>query len=222
MVRRLIKHPAETMSQMTPEKCGLVHAVFGVIGEAGEIDEAMVAFVTSGGKDKENLVEETGDMLFFLKDAFSYVSEDDFLTALAGYECDGNHNVASRCSALTDIAKKFVIYNQEFTEERRAAFRYNLLAIGHDLSEMCQGTGITFDEAMSHNLNKLEGKNGRYSKEGYSDLAAAERVDKLMEMYESIPEGNVGSSPTNADDDLDEPLPPKQCNLDDGECESCQ
>jgi NTP pyrophosphatase (non-canonical NTP hydrolase) len=67
-VRAITKCPHDILSQLSPSKVNLIHAVFGVSGEAGELLDAVKKHVVYGKDlDHENIVEELGDLEFFLE-----------------------------------------------------------------------------------------------------------------------------------------------------------
>lgn len=63
-----MRHIGEVaMMTMTVEKAELVHMAVAICGEAAEIAEAVLNFVIRNkGLDKENMLEEEGDMEFYL------------------------------------------------------------------------------------------------------------------------------------------------------------
>ena len=68
MVRALIKPGADISATMTPEKANLMHMAFGIAGEAGEILDAIKKHVVYNQPlDFENIIEELGDLEFFMK-----------------------------------------------------------------------------------------------------------------------------------------------------------
>lgn len=67
-VRMLAGGPYE-VADLTPEHAHFIHMTVGVVGEAGELADAIVQHV-SGAKpelDVENVREEVGDLLFYLQ-----------------------------------------------------------------------------------------------------------------------------------------------------------
>lgn len=112
MVEQLLKSGQDVLDSLTPLKCDISHAAYGIGTEAGELMDAVKKHIYYNREiDRENVKEELGDLEFYLQ-----------------------------------------------------ALRSRL--------------GITRQETLEHNINKLlKGKKARY-KEGYSDQAAAERADK--------------------------------------------
>lgn len=68
MVKALAK-PGETMlNEMTPEQMHLLHMAVGVAGEAGELlDCIKKVAVYQKNVDLENLIEELGDLEFYMQ-----------------------------------------------------------------------------------------------------------------------------------------------------------
>jgi len=68
LVRELTKPGADVLGQMTPEKANLLHMVIGISGEAGEIVDCVKKHaIYNGDLDLNHLIEELGDMEFFLE-----------------------------------------------------------------------------------------------------------------------------------------------------------
>jgi NTP pyrophosphatase (non-canonical NTP hydrolase) len=69
MVGRLKKPGAEILESLTPEKCDMLHMASGVAGEAaGEIlDNVKKHVFYNKPLDRENLIEELGDVLFYIE-----------------------------------------------------------------------------------------------------------------------------------------------------------
>ena len=64
----LFKDPNLIMKTLTPERMDLLHAGIGASGEAGEIlDTVKKCAIYDQPLDKENLIEELGDILFYLQ-----------------------------------------------------------------------------------------------------------------------------------------------------------
>lgn len=69
MVEKLIKKPQQLHDEITPEKLALIHSTLGVAGEAGEIVDAIKKHaIYNQPLPLENLIEELGDMEFYLED----------------------------------------------------------------------------------------------------------------------------------------------------------
>lgn len=68
LVAALQKPGEELMAQMTPLKADLNHMTLGVAGESGELVDAIKKFTMYDKPlDRENVVEELGDLEFYLQ-----------------------------------------------------------------------------------------------------------------------------------------------------------
>lgn len=68
MVKALAKSGSAILETLTPEKCHLDHMGIGVAGEAGELLDAIKRHTIYGKDlDMENVIEELGDMEFYLE-----------------------------------------------------------------------------------------------------------------------------------------------------------
>ncbi|MNZ71593.1 MazG nucleotide pyrophosphohydrolase domain protein [compost metagenome] len=68
MVRTLAKPGVEILFSMTPEKCHHLHMAVGVAGEAGELLDAVKKYVVYNKPlDRENVIEELGDLEFYME-----------------------------------------------------------------------------------------------------------------------------------------------------------
>lgn len=68
MVASLAKPGEAILTSLTPDHCHLLHMAVGVSGEAGELLDA-VKKATIYGKplDRENVIEELGDLEFYME-----------------------------------------------------------------------------------------------------------------------------------------------------------
>ena len=68
MVNLLAKDPGLLMDEMTRTKADLNHAIIGIAGEVGEFAEFVeIVEIREHPVDRDNLVEEMGDMEFYLQ-----------------------------------------------------------------------------------------------------------------------------------------------------------
>ncbi len=69
MVRELLKPGEDIRGEMTARKANLLHMIIGISGEAGEILDCVkkYAIYNKPEIDMEHLIEELGDMEFFLE-----------------------------------------------------------------------------------------------------------------------------------------------------------
>lgn len=84
MVAALVKPGEDIIRQMTPGKANALHMAVGASGEAGELLDAIKRYVIYNKPlDRENVVEELGDLEFFLEGirAELGISREEALTA---------------------------------------------------------------------------------------------------------------------------------------------
>jgi NTP pyrophosphatase (non-canonical NTP hydrolase) len=68
MVRALVKPGAKITDQLTAEQADLWHGATGVSGEAGELLDAVKKHVVyQKDLDRENVIEELGDLEFYME-----------------------------------------------------------------------------------------------------------------------------------------------------------
>ena len=68
MVSVLVKPGAAILETLTPEKVDAWHAATGAVGEAGELIDAVKKHVIYNKPvDRENVVEELGDLEFYME-----------------------------------------------------------------------------------------------------------------------------------------------------------
>lgn len=69
MVAKLIKPGAQIRATLTDTDASLLHSALGICGEAGELADAIKkAVIYCKPLDRENVVEELGDLEFYLED----------------------------------------------------------------------------------------------------------------------------------------------------------
>lgn len=68
MVAALVKSGENIISDLTPESAHLIHMAIGVSGEAGELlDAVKKASIYAKPIDRENVIEELGDLEFYME-----------------------------------------------------------------------------------------------------------------------------------------------------------
>jgi len=68
LVNSLAKPGKEIITDMTPKKAHIQHMAIGISGEAGELTDAIKKWVIYGKPlDVENVIEELGDIEFYLQ-----------------------------------------------------------------------------------------------------------------------------------------------------------
>jgi len=146
----------------------LAHALIGMTSELNELQDAMA----SG--DFVNRSEELSDIAWYLS---LYVNVRDIELADSTYGQIGGtfSNLIRYVSLLTDLAKKWIIYNKEIPQEIEKEYCQILLNI---LANFDNGE-CDFETGLQNNIDKLK---KRYP-EKYSDELAQNR-DLLAERKE--------------------------------------
>lgn len=68
LVKTLVKSPHAIMGSLSSSKVDLIHAVMGITGEAGELLDGIKKHVIyDKDLDLENVIEELGDMEFYME-----------------------------------------------------------------------------------------------------------------------------------------------------------
>jgi NTP pyrophosphatase (non-canonical NTP hydrolase) len=74
-VENLCKPGIDILVQMQPAEAHLVHMAMGVAGEAGELlDTIKKSAIYRKPYDRENILEECGDLLFYIQGVLNYYS----------------------------------------------------------------------------------------------------------------------------------------------------
>ena len=84
LVCTLVKDPVDILDSLDYEKINLIHAILGVSGEAGELLDAIKKHcIYNKPLDVENVIEELGDLEFYLEQLRQIlnISREDTLTA---------------------------------------------------------------------------------------------------------------------------------------------
>lgn len=183
MVAALVKPGAVIVAGMTPEECDLWHGATGVAGETGEILEAVLRAAQSGEDlDHENMVEELGDMEFYLQQVRANLGIDREETVpLFGFNnaigplFDHAAALAIAGCMVLDQAKKVAIYKKPAA---MSSFIHALTLVESEMEALRIHCGVTREETLDHNISKLS---VRYAGLAYSDSAAQARADKQGE-----------------------------------------
>lgn len=173
MVRSLVKPGEAILETLTPAKCNVIHMAVGIAGECIE---------AQGFTDQQNLLEELGDIEFYLAGLLLELLHFD-----ASYRNDyspstirGPLDELVHCGGeVLDMVKKYVIYNKPFVEMEPKIVAA-LKDLRNALNTVYALHGISREDAINANINKLlKGKNARYSAGSYSDSQAQARADKV-------------------------------------------
>ena len=179
LVAALVKPGNDILAGLTAESADLWHAATGVAGEGTEICLAFLNFAIEGTLDKENLVEELGDMEFYLQQLRTNVgierdelegTDAEFLFSPEPVEMGSI--VAVAAGDVLDFVKKVVVYQKPLDRE---ALKVALCKLEGPLRAIRYMSGITLEEVLEANIAKLS---VRYAGRTYSDEAAQNRADK--------------------------------------------
>ena len=88
--------------------------------------------------------------------------------------------VSGEAGELLDAIKKHVIYQKPLDVENVKEELGDLLFY---MSNLMQSVGLSFEEVLQHNVDKLS---VRYSSGSYSNKQAQERADKVSELVEKV------------------------------------
>lgn len=183
MVKALAK-PGETIAkELTAVTADLWHAATGVAGETSEILEAAAAVSKDSPLDRENMIEELGDMEFYIEQARQNIGLSRADTMPGFVKTGASVMVSAVVLAIAggkflDLVKKAVVYQKAI---EKSAFVKALSEVEAGMESLRMATNITYDQTIAGNIYKLaEGPNARY-KDGYSDQAAQDRADKQEE-----------------------------------------
>jgi len=178
MVNKLAKNAAQIADEVNNREnrdqlFDLLHASIGFAGEVCELQEGSVTLLT---KVDDNLVEELGDIEFYLEllrqclhikelsasqQVSSYLSFNGLLEELS--EISGD---------MLDATKKCFVYNQEIDTIRfvKALTKAHLC-----LNRIYTNEGLTREDVLEANLKKLD---KRYPGFNFTNEAAKARKDK--------------------------------------------
>lgn len=107
MVSKLVKSGKDIIEELTPARMHILHMAVGVSGEAGELLDAIKKVaIYDKAPDRENIVEELGDLEFYmegLRQAFSITREETITynkkKLAARYKCYNYSNQAAQARA---------------------------------------------------------------------------------------------------------------------------
>lgn len=178
LVAALAKAGAEIAEQMTANEADLWHHGTGVAGEATELLEALFDHQFLGmDLDRENVVEELGDLEFYLQGVRANLGIARPLPVFAeGHPLNSlaytGGRLSIQCGNLLDLCKKVAIYKKPAD---LVIFTKTLGLIEVLLEELRQLADITREETLDGNIAKLS---IRYAGLTYSNQAAQVRADK--------------------------------------------
>lgn len=185
MVTSLAKDGLAIINSLTPTGMHVLHMAIGIAGEAGEVLEAIALPV-----DRDNVIEELGDMEFYLegtRQGFAILRTSTITKNTTNHQHVNefsyakimSRSISIESNKFLDLVKKYVIYNKDVDIEKVKA---TLTELEFYMEGLRQHFNITREQTLNHNINKLlkgDGKNKpRYAAGNYSDEAAQDRADK--------------------------------------------
>lgn len=177
MVATLAKPGDAIIASLTAPKAHLLHMTIGIVGEVAELVDGI-----QSSKGRENVVEELGDLEFYLEGARQGTGldrettlhhDDSIVELLETYFNDPLTGLSIMAGNLLDVVKKHVIYNKPLD---MAEFTKYLFVMETYLCEIRADEGVTYEETLEANIAKLR---VRYEGLTYSDTAAQARADKV-------------------------------------------
>lgn len=179
MVDQLAKPGDAILNSLSASRCHLLHMAIGICGEVGEL--VLAAF----NSDRENIVEELGDIEFYLEGFFQGLNCNQLSLSEMPDPYPRMLPIQSLpiiSADLLDVTKKLVIYDKQndhtFHELTEAAMKMRKVLDLYYAEPTFFQNPITREEAIQANISKL-GK--RYLSFKYSDKSAQERADKVGE-----------------------------------------
>ena len=167
MVAHLAKPGVDLMKEWNANKASLVHMLVGMYDELGEL---------VGYTDRENLLEEAGDFIFYLQGAAKDLNIPLDLSNREPLKFEDWNSVETLLTTL----KRHLFYNKPLPEvdELQKMFKDSADSIYNFVtSKILYGweSMVTFEEILEANYTKLMLK--RYPN-GFSNEAANQRLDK--------------------------------------------
>ena len=183
MVKGLAKDGHTIIDELTKESAHLLHMAVGIAGEAGELCQAIYSCNEFEDIDKENIVEELGDLEFYLEglrqgmqlarnQTISMFSDHEFKTSNLTTSVHNAVLLNIECSILLDYVKKSAFYVKPIKHE---SVIISLMNINNYMAVLRECFDITRNDTIEHNINKL---GERYQGHNYSNEQAIKRADK--------------------------------------------
>lgn len=186
MVAKLIKQPETLKAEFTEFDFGIMHAVIGIVGELGELLGGIeYSVVNQMPLDRQNLIEEFGDLEFYLEDFRTKA----FFTLLDVQTCEDVCKIPNGLfpmsvhmmvygTELLDQVKKSIIYRKKMN---RTAVLAALSKIEYLKDQMYQRLNLLRGDILEANMDKLA---LRYNGFQYTDQRAQDRADKALGLPE--------------------------------------
>lgn len=173
-----LKKPGDAiLTSLDADKCDAWHMASCIPGEAGELMDCLAVHLTGGTIDRDNLIEELGDLEFYMEGLRGRVGINR-AASLSGAGLSTTSTAAllyalpGLAAEVFDVSKRWIVYGKDLDKSALA------LAIGRlDVALQSIGGyfGLRRDDWLAANVGKL-GK--RYQTLTYSDQEAQDRADK--------------------------------------------
>lgn len=177
-VRALKKPGEDILAPLTGQQADLLHMAIGLSGETAELLEPFFAIQgTERLIDRANVVEELGDLEFFLEGihentGIERVEWNDFWNDTNEPRADLLVSLVITSGNILDTVKRNAIYGKDLDTDKLGN---QLSEFGSILTDLYRTLGVTREEVINHNVKKLA---TRYSSLSYSDAQAQARADK--------------------------------------------
>lgn len=174
MVECLAKSGFLILESLSAKKCDLQHHATGIVTEAGELLDAITNHIINGkGIDVENIIEELGDLEFYLAGAKMNLSmEVDDNDYIHQPIINAAISISIKAAEFMDSVKKYIYYEKALDMDR---IGYELGCIHAQMTIVRNYINVTHDQTIEHNMQKLA---KRYAGYKYSNQAAHDRADK--------------------------------------------
>lgn len=173
-------HMVRTLQKpLGSQELDFLHAAVGMSTEVAEL---------VGSDSTKNLKEELGDYEFYTQGVVNNMNlvivnlPEDILLLAAKTGCLSNvswqqhvNNLIMLTGDVLDLAKKAWVYEKPIDEKQLTAI---IVAVYFNLGRIYEFIGVTTDEIVMGNREKLIGPKGRFKDMVYSNEAANARADK--------------------------------------------
>lgn len=183
MVSKLAKCGEKIIDELSPLSAHLLHMATGIAGEAGELCEAIYNCHSFESIDAENVVEELGDLEFYIEGLrqglqlnrdktipMSQVKRDYHGSLIDAKDAAVMLNIET--SILLDYVKKSAFYVKPIKFE---SVLKSLTAINVFMCILRECFRLSYEDTLRHNVAKL---GERYQGHNYSNEQAINRADK--------------------------------------------
>lgn len=180
LVAALVKPPLDIMNTLSQDTTDLWHGATGIAGEGGELLDAILSAGSGREVSMENLVEELGDIEFYMQQVRSRagITRDD--TA----DLEGNipvglpaliiaAQIAVWSCNILDIVKKAAVYNKPLDI---LLLKQQLFTLDTWMAAIRGVFDVSRAATLQANIDKLK---KRYEGLTYTDAAAQNRADKV-------------------------------------------